>query len=67
MEKVKDYVANLLPFFLSKDLLTQTRNQIKNEEQFQLYRQMDSKLSDEALSSLLKKFLVLSKLIQALY
>ena len=49
MEKVKEYVANFLPFFLSKDLLTQTRNQIKNEEQFQLYKQMDSKLSDEAL------------------
>ncbi|MBM7691625.1 DNA sulfur modification protein DndD [Peribacillus deserti] len=53
LEKIREFVSTLLPFYLSKDLLTQTIKQIENEESLQLYKQLNSKLTDEKISSIL--------------
>jgi DNA sulfur modification protein DndD len=53
IENVKEFVSNTLPFFLAKDLLLESREQIKEEEQFQLYKQMDQKLTEDSLGNIL--------------
>ncbi|KKK39214.1 hypothetical protein WQ57_05480 [Mesobacillus campisalis] len=53
IEIVKEFVSNTLPFYLAKELLLETRDQIKEEEQFQLYKQMDQKLTDQNLVNIL--------------
>lgn len=54
IEAVKDFVANTLPFFLAKDLLIETKKQIEEEEQLQLFKQMELKLTEENVTSLLQ-------------
>ena len=53
IEKVKEFVSNTLPFYLAKELLFDSRDQIKEEEQYQLYKQMDQKLTDVSLANIL--------------
>ncbi|MGG3563169.1 DNA sulfur modification protein DndD [Neobacillus rhizosphaerae] len=53
IERIKDFVANLLPFYLSKNLLLETREQIQNEESMQLFKQLDFKLTEDKLSQIL--------------
>jgi len=55
-EKIKEFVSSLLPFFLSKKLLMETRNQIINEESTHLYKQLDQKLSLDKLNDLFTLF-----------
>lgn len=52
-EKIKNFVANLLPFFLLENLLEETKAQINAEEAFRLYKQLDDKLTETALDELL--------------
>ncbi|MEH6908877.1 DNA sulfur modification protein DndD [Neobacillus drentensis] len=54
MEKIRDFVSNLLPFYLSKDLLSQTREQIQNEESLQLYKQLNTKLTNDKMNQILQ-------------
>ncbi|CAK8585184.1 MULTISPECIES: DNA sulfur modification protein DndD [Priestia] len=53
LEKIKGFVANLLPFYLTKGLLTDARQQIQNEESLQLFKQLDTKLTDDKISDVL--------------
>jgi len=53
IERIRDFVANLLPFYLSKNLLLETREQIQNEESMQLFKQLDIKLTEDKLSQIL--------------
>lgn len=53
MEKIKDFISNLLPFYLTRNLLNQTREQIKEEESIQLHKQLDSILTDGKIKDLL--------------
>ncbi|MCZ8538298.1 DNA sulfur modification protein DndD [Paenisporosarcina quisquiliarum] len=55
-EKIKEFVSTLLPFLISKQLLTRTRSQIVNEESNHLFRQLDQKLSPEKLEGLISLF-----------
>lgn len=54
LEKIREFVANLLPFYLTKDLLTQTREQIQNEESLHLFKQLETKLTEEKIGKILK-------------
>ncbi|VEI08061.1 DNA sulfur modification protein DndD [Kurthia zopfii] len=54
-EEIKNFVATLLPFYLAKDLLVETRNQLSSENDSLLYNKLNSALSDEALSKLTKE------------
>jgi DNA sulfur modification protein DndD len=54
MEKIRDFVTNLLPFYLSKDILSQTREQIQNEESLQLFKQLNTKLTNDKMDHILK-------------
>ncbi|MEH7158964.1 DNA sulfur modification protein DndD [Neobacillus drentensis] len=54
MEKIRDFVSNLLPFYLSKDLLSQTREQIQNEESLQLFKQLNTKLTNDKMNHILR-------------
>ncbi|MCP1446911.1 DNA sulfur modification protein DndD [Priestia megaterium] len=53
LEKIKGFVANLLPFYLTKGLLTDARQQIQNEESLQLFKQLDTKLTDDKINDVL--------------
>lgn len=53
-DKIKDFVSTLLPFYLSKNLLEKTRVQIQDEESLQLYKQLETRLNDHNLSTVLK-------------
>lgn len=57
MDKIKEFVSNLLPFYLSKQLLTETRAQIENEEAYQLYRQLNAKLTDKNIAQIIQNTL----------
>ncbi|ALC90603.1 hypothetical protein AM500_13015 [Bacillus sp. FJAT-18017] len=59
-EKIRNFVSNLLPFYLLENLLKETKEQIHDEEAFQLYRQLDKKLTDTALNQLLKPITAIS-------
>jgi DNA sulfur modification protein DndD len=50
---IKDFVSNLLPFNLSMPLLSQTREQIQNEESMQLYKQLNTKLTEKNMRNIL--------------
>jgi DNA sulfur modification protein DndD len=54
MEKIRDFVTNLLPFYLSKDLLSKSREQIQNEESLQLFKQLNTKLTDDKMDHILQ-------------
>jgi DNA sulfur modification protein DndD len=54
MEKIRDFVSNLLPYYLSKDLLSQTREQIQNEESLQLFKQLKTKLTNDKMNHILQ-------------
>ncbi|MGD6943933.1 DNA sulfur modification protein DndD [Cytobacillus gottheilii] len=54
LEKIREFVSSLLPFYLSKELLKQTRIQIQEEESLQLFKQLDTKLTDHSLSAILR-------------
>jgi DNA sulfur modification protein DndD len=53
LDRIRNFVSTLLPFYLTKDLLFQTRNQIADEESLQLYKQLNNKLSNESLKDIL--------------
>ncbi|TWD92198.1 DNA sulfur modification protein DndD [Neobacillus bataviensis] len=53
MEKIKDFASNLLPFYLSNNLLSETREQIQNEESMQLSKQLNLKLNEGNMNDLL--------------
>ncbi|WP_099353729.1 DNA sulfur modification protein DndD [Fredinandcohnia onubensis] len=61
LERVREFVSNLLPFFLSKNLLKDTRLQIQDEESLQLSKQLEMKLTDEKLSTIVKSLVPESK------
>ncbi|MFE0344958.1 DNA sulfur modification protein DndD [Priestia megaterium] len=52
-EKIKGFVANLLPFYLTKGLLSDVRQQIQDEESLQLFKQLDTKLTDKKINNVL--------------
>lgn len=54
LDKVRDFVSTLLPFYLAKNLLNKTREQIQEEESLQLFKQLDTRLTDDKLATLLK-------------
>lgn len=54
LDKIREFVSTLLPFYLSKELLKATRLQIQEEESLQLYKQLDKKLTDNSLSTILQ-------------
>ncbi|WP_043931890.1 DNA sulfur modification protein DndD [Bacillus sp. EB01] len=53
MDKVKEFISNLLPFFLGKKLLNETKDQIHAEEALLIFKQLDSKLTDTKLEQVL--------------
>jgi DNA sulfur modification protein DndD len=55
MEKIKDFVSSLLPFYLAKDLVKETREQLKTEESMQLFKQLNKRLSPNTFSQLVNK------------
>ncbi|ULT59603.1 DNA sulfur modification protein DndD [Neobacillus drentensis] len=57
MENIKEFVSNLLPLYLSKNLLTETREQIQNEESMQLSKQLNLKLNDDNMTDILSSVL----------
>ncbi|MFD0824431.1 DNA sulfur modification protein DndD [Neobacillus sp. M.A.Huq-85] len=57
MEKIRNFVSNTLPFYLSKNLLSETREQIQSEESMQLSKQLNVKLTDENMKDLLSSIL----------
>jgi DNA sulfur modification protein DndD len=54
LEKIREFVSTLLPFYLTKDLLLETRDQIQNEESYQLFKQLNRKLTKENLNNILQ-------------
>ncbi|MBS4205484.1 DNA sulfur modification protein DndD [Lederbergia citrea] len=54
MDKTREFVADLLPFYLSKELLVKAREQIKGEEALQLHKQLEAKLTDDSMNAILK-------------
>lgn len=48
-EKIKEFVSNLLPFLMTKNLVEETREQISKEEKFQLYTTLEKSLTKEKL------------------
>jgi len=52
-EKIREFVSTLLPFYLSRNLLSEVREQINKEESLLLYRQLKEKLNNENLISIL--------------
>lgn len=54
LEKIREFVANLLPFYLTKDLLIQTREQIQNEESLNLFKQLKNKLTDKKIKNIIQ-------------
>ena len=54
-DQIKSFVSTLLPFNLCKDLLTETREQMQNEEAFHLFNQLQFKLTDETMKTMLDK------------
>jgi len=54
-DQIRNFVSTLLPFYLCKDLLTETREQMQNEEAFHLFNQLQSKLTDEKMKNMLEK------------
>lgn len=53
-EEIKHFVAELLPFFLLGDLVNDTYHQLQKEQDTLLAKQVEDKLSDEAMLTLLK-------------
>ncbi len=41
-EKVREFIQTLLPFYLNKNLLLSTKNQLQNEEKLSLANQLTS-------------------------
>ncbi|MDX8344499.1 DNA sulfur modification protein DndD [Rossellomorea sp. YZS02] len=54
-ELLKNFVASTLPFYLAKDLVKETREQLINEEKFQLFSSLDEKLTSDKIKSILKQ------------
>jgi DNA sulfur modification protein DndD len=54
LEKVREFVSTLLPFYLTQELLLKTREQIQNEESYQLFKQLNIKLTNENLENILQ-------------
>jgi DNA sulfur modification protein DndD len=55
MDKIKDFVSSLLPFYLAKDIVAETREQLKAEESMQLFKQLNERLSIDAFSQAVNK------------
>lgn len=53
IEIIKDFISNLLPFYLTKNLINETRKQMKEEEALHLYRQLSSLLTDEKIKDII--------------
>lgn len=53
-EQIREFVTSLLPFVLTKKLLTETRNQLAEEESLHLFEQLDSKLTNQELINILE-------------
>ncbi|MDX5476218.1 MAG: DNA sulfur modification protein DndD [Bacillaceae bacterium] len=54
LDKIREFVSTLLPFYLVKNSVEETREQIKDEEALQLFKQLDTKLTDDSLADILK-------------
>jgi DNA sulfur modification protein DndD len=50
MEDVKNFVTNLLPFFLVKDLLNDVQQQMHREEQLELYEKVSNLVTTESIT-----------------
>lgn len=53
-EKVREFIQTLLPFYLNKNLLLATKNQLQNEEKLSLANQLTSELTEERTLELAK-------------
>lgn len=51
-ESIKSFVTNTLPFLISKDLISETRLQLSNEENYQLFNKLEKSLTTEKLSNI---------------
>lgn len=54
-DEVRQFVSSLLPFFIARETLTYTRNQIKSENNSQLFNQLDDLLTEEKVNALAQK------------
>ncbi|MED4057782.1 DNA sulfur modification protein DndD [Niallia taxi] len=54
-ERVKDFVQNLLPFYLNKNLLLSARKQIQDEEKLSLFTHLEKELSIDKLTEISKE------------
>ncbi|WP_421377982.1 DNA sulfur modification protein DndD [Bacillus salacetis] len=54
-EAIRLFVANSLPFFLAKELVNETREQLVDEEKFQLYSSLNEQLTGDKISAILEK------------
>lgn len=55
MDKIKDFVSSLLPFYLAKEIVAETREQLKAEESMQLFKQLNERLTIDAFSKAVNK------------
>lgn len=53
-EKVREFIQTLLPFYLNKNLLLATKNQLQNEEKLSLANQLTEELTDDRALQLAK-------------
>ncbi|HEO8419774.1 TPA: DNA sulfur modification protein DndD [Yersinia enterocolitica] len=53
-EHVRNFVQNLLPFYLNKNLLLSAKKQIQDEEKLSLYTQLEKELSIDKLTEISK-------------
>ncbi|MCM2603454.1 DNA sulfur modification protein DndD [Rossellomorea marisflavi] len=59
-ERIKHFVSSMLPFFLARDLVMDTREQLINEEKFQLYSSLDEKLTQDKIRNILQQLSISS-------
>jgi DNA sulfur modification protein DndD len=60
-EAIRQFVANTLPFFLAKDLVNETREQLVDEEKFQLYSSLNEQLTGDKISAILEKLHIVNE------
>jgi len=61
-ERVRDFVQNLLPFYLNKNLLLSAKRQIQDEEKLSFYTQLEQELSIDKLTEITKELPELSSI-----
>jgi DNA sulfur modification protein DndD len=54
-ENIKQFIASSLPFHLAKQLVIETREQLVDEEKFQLFASLEEKLTSDKINTILEQ------------